>query len=421
MDNSILNAFVDFLKPSNEHLQSAAGALTPSSQESLEHYADVLPFEVFLPLPTVAHHLKDASASTIATKARRSQSKDTVRRSLYRKRQQAEKEALYHEIDALKTQVDTLLNMPASRTVLSTMHGPRPHELWKAIALRQRHHRQAAEEERLHLRTAITSRAALIENLHTSLRKRAHGSTISVKEFPNAPLLRPKGTLATTDAALFQVFLQELPAVYLQADDVVKACELASVAGPSMITRHQVGATEYYKHVERQMIPFPFDETANSMWRLRRLTHRQMDRETIPIVDDPDNTLAMKFRIVTTRQQDEKVSLLQRVVIRRYQEPNRVVIVWKVFTEGEALYQGMHSNETGWGILRPMTANAATGTVFDTCSRHVMMHFTSSSTRPRIVNDFTDLILNTGDEETTIAIQNLEKMLLDAALEQIRL
>jgi hypothetical protein len=103
-------------------------------------------------------------------------------------------------------------------------------------------------------------------------------------------------------------------------------------------------------------------------------------------------------------------------VVRRFQEIHRVVVVWKVFTEGEGLFRGMHSDETGWCIARPSTVATATGTVLDMCFRHVPMHFSSSAACAPVVNEFTDMVVTTGEEESQTVLKALEKMLLDETL-----
>ncbi|KAF1779832.1 hypothetical protein GQ600_16579 [Phytophthora cactorum] len=54
---------------------------------------------------------------------------------------------------------------------------------------------------------------------------------------------------------------------------------------------------------------------------------------------------------------------------------DRVVIVWRKFTEGEGVYAGMHSDETGWNIVRPSSDGA--GTVMESIIRYVPMSFST--------------------------------------------
>ncbi|KAF4035093.1 hypothetical protein GN244_ATG12863 [Phytophthora infestans] len=427
MDGFVLDELMDFIQASDELALPTALTLGDLDQNTLlgdtgslfdSSVPDLLPLETIPTLSNIAPaptSSDNAKPPAVATEQHRQRSKDAIRRSEYRKRQKAEKEALRREIDELSARLDKLQDAPGDGSLSPSTDDALSSCLWKAIASRQKDHRDAAEEEQLHLRAAITSRATLIEDLCGFLRKRVHDGSITNSEFEDAPRLQKRMRLEPTDSALFETFIQELHTVYLQTDEVTKACEQAET--PS-ITKHKDGATEYYQHVERQTMPFKFQQTCNSVWHLAQLKHRQEDREIYEGVEDPENTMAMKFR-VTSRRMGETVSLLQRVVVRRYQEISRVVVVWKVFTEGEELFRGMHSDETGWGVIRPSTTSDATGTILDTCFRNVPMHFSNSSTCTPVVNEFTDMVVRTGEEENFTVMKALEKMLLDDALADV--
>ncbi|KAG3191533.1 hypothetical protein PC128_g10891 [Phytophthora cactorum] len=430
MDDFVLDELVEFIQASDELALPSTLTFSNLDQNDLftddepllgSSVPDLLPLESIPTLSNIAPAPFDSGGSkepVVATQQQRQRSKDAIRRSEYRKRQKAEKEALRREIDELSAKLDKLQDSPGDWSLSPSTDVALSSCLWKAIASRQQEHRQAAEEEQLHLRAAITSRATLIEDLCGFLKKRVHDGSISNGEFGDAPRLQKRMRLEPTDSALFETFIQELHAIYLQTDEVISACELASATENPSITKHKEGATEYYQHAERQTMPFKFKQTCNSVWHLAQLKHRQEDREIYEGVEDPENTMAMKFR-VSSRRMGESVSLLQRVVVRRYQEINRVVVVWKVFTEGEGLFRGMHSDETGWGVVRPSTTSDATGTILDTCFRNVPMHFSNSSTCTPVVNEFTDMVVSTGEEESKTVMKALEKMLLDGALANV--
>ncbi|EGZ09025.1 hypothetical protein PHYSODRAFT_318805 [Phytophthora sojae] len=331
---------------------------------------------------------------------------DAERRSIYRQKQKAEKEALRREIDELSAKLDKLQDSPRDGSLSPSTDLALSSCLWKAIASRQKEHREAAEEEQLHLRAAISSRATLINDLTGFLKKRVHDGVIANGDSTDAPRHK-RIRLEPTDSALFETFVQELHTVYLQTDEVAAACDFETSDAPS-ITKKKDGNTEYYQHADRQTLPFK--QVCHSVWYLAQLKHRQEDRVIYEGLDDPENTIALKFRI-TSRRMGEKVSLLQRVVVRRFQKVNRVVVVWKVFAEGEGLFRGMHSDENG--------CNETTGTILDTCFRHVPTHFSSSASCTPVVNEFTDMIVSTGEEENQTVMKALEKMLLDDTLANV--
>ncbi|KAG6618320.1 uncharacterized protein IUM83_01334 [Phytophthora cinnamomi] len=391
-DHLVLDELMDFFNASDELALPTALALDDVDCDGLLAETESLLGSAIVPevLPIAPVPAQSASPTTAvaATELHRPRSKDAIRRSIYRQRQKAEKEALRREIDELSAKLDKLqdsaddVNLsPSTDLALSSC-------LWKAIASRQKEHREVAETEHLHLRAAISSRAALIDDLCGVLKKRVHDGAITDGVLADAPRHK-RMRLEPTDSALFEAFVQELHTVYLQTDEVLSACGLETSAAPSM-TKQKDGSTDYYQHTDRQILPFKFKQVCHSMWHLAQLKHRQEDRQIYQGVEDPENTIALKFRI-TSRRMGEKVSLLQRVVVRRFQEINRVVLVWKMFTEGEGLFRGMHSDETG-------------------CN--------STSCTP-LVNEFTNMVVSTGEEENQTVLKALEEMLLDDTLANV--
>ncbi|KAE9319792.1 hypothetical protein PF008_g18182 [Phytophthora fragariae] len=406
MDDSVLDEIIEFLHASDELTLPTAFALNDLDQDLL------LPdTESLLALPLLSAPVIDTpQAPVVATEQSRRRSKDAERRSVYRQRQRDEKEALRREIDKLSAKLDKLQDPPSDGSVSPSTDLALSSCLWKAIASRQKEHREAAEKEQLHLRAAISSRATLIDDLCGFLNKRVQDGAVVDGDVVDAARHK-RMRLEPTDSVLFETFIQELHTFYLQADEVVGACGLETSAAPS-VTKHRDGRTEYYQHADRQSLPFKLKHVGHSLWHLAQLKHRQEGREIYEGVEDPENTIALKFR-VTRRRMGEKVSLLQRVVARRFQETNRVVVVWKLFTEGEGMFRWMHADETGWSIARPSTSSDATGTILDTCFRHVPMHFSNSASCTPVVDEFTNMVVSRGEEENQTVLKALEKMLLD--------
>ncbi|KAK1942673.1 hypothetical protein P3T76_006172 [Phytophthora citrophthora] len=75
------------------------------------------------------------------------------------------------------------------------------------------------------------------------------------------------------------------------------------------------------------------------MWQLVLVLRQEEDRELYEGIEDPENTLALKFRISTCLPTGKIASAVQRVVGRRYHENDRIVGVWRSFTEGEDLFK----------------------------------------------------------------------------------
>ncbi|GMF58418.1 unnamed protein product [Phytophthora fragariaefolia] len=139
------------------------------------------------------------------------------------------------------------------------------------------------------------------------------------------------------------------------------------------------------------------------------LFHRQESRELFQQIEDPNNTLALKFRVTTQLSSGEVATAIQRIVLRRYQENERMVLVWKLFTEGEGLFAGLHSDETGWGVAIP-ASTARVGTVIRTCVHNVPMHVNIKTDQGPAVKQFNVKLLEWGlenNEKVTTGLENL--------------
>ncbi|GMF34250.1 unnamed protein product [Phytophthora fragariaefolia] len=384
MDDFVFDELVDFFQASDELDLPTALMFDDLDHDELfteteallgSNVPNVLPI---LPTPAVETATSTAiDAPETVPGQPQQRSKDAVRRSIYRQRKKTEKEALRREIDELSAKLDKLQDSPTDAPTSCN---------------------QLSSD--------------LINDLCGLLKKRVHDGAIANGGEGEAPRHK-RMRLEPTDSALLEAFVQELNTIYLQADEVIGACGLDASEIP-VVTKSNDGRGEYFQHADRQVLPFKFKQVCRSVWDLAQLKHRQEGRQIYEGMGDPDDTIAMKFRI-TSQRMGETVSLLQRVVVRRFQEAERVVVVWKVFTEGEGLFRGMHSDETGWSIARPSSRTTSTGTILDTCFRHVPMHFSSAVDAP-VVDEFSSMVVSTGEEENRTVMQALEKMLLDDTL-----
>ncbi|CAH0477699.1 unnamed protein product [Peronospora belbahrii] len=314
-------------------------------------------------------------------------SKDAIRRSEYRKRQKEEKESLRNEIDKLSTKLVKLQDSTKANSSLLFTDAALSSCLWKAIATRQEQRRRAAEKEQVHLRAAILSRAGLIEDLCGFLKKRLYDGTMENDEFGDLSRHKKRMRLKVTDSTLFETFITELYTIYLRTDDVFTACDL-SLAAPSLpVAKANKDECGFSQRVSRQILPFNFQQTCCLLWHIAKLKHQEQDRVSYEDVNDPDNIIATKIRISSPRMGEK----------------------------GEGLFRGMHSDSTGWCIIRPTTNRSTTGTVVETCLRYVPMHLSNSSTRAPVVNEFTELVVEQADEENVSIFKTLEMLLLDDA------
>ncbi|KAK1942671.1 hypothetical protein P3T76_006170 [Phytophthora citrophthora] len=158
------------------------------------------------------------------------------------------------------------------------------------------------------------------------------------------------------------------------------------------------------------MLAFDFQYASEIMWQLGVLLYHEEDRQLYEGVDDPDTTTALKFRISTRLPTGRVASALQRIVGRRYQENDRVVVVWRSFTEGEGSFRGMHSDETGWCAVNRSTDDRA---LLDGFIRNIPMHFSTAEKDKSAVEQFTNLVCNSGSDDIFEMTDSLDKMSLN--------
>ncbi|KAG2880863.1 hypothetical protein PC116_g22320 [Phytophthora cactorum] len=101
-------------------------------------------------------------------------------------------------------------------------------------------------------------------------------------------------------------------------------------------------------------------------------------------------------------------SALQHVLTRQDGEEGRVVLVWKIFTEGEGEFAGLHSDEVGWAVVSAATSQGLSNpsTVLQNCMPYKPMHL--SRTCEAMEKLFTRLILDARAYDALEAIVRLK-------------
>lgn len=216
-----------------------------------------------------------------------------------------------------------------------------------------------------------------------------------------------------SDAAFYKVFAQDLDAIYAQTNDVLRACGL-ELSGEDRMDSMRVwkedNKTGFFLFTDNQVMPFDFNETCQALWHSAQLPHRTEDRQVFGGVEDPTKTAAFKFRVTNRLSTGRVVSAVQRVVIRRYQQKGRMVLVWQSLIEGEEMFTGMRAGETGWDVLTPSTEASKTGTVIRTCISHTPMHFGTEALHESGLRQFTGMILEKVAEDGVEIMKEFGKL-----------
>ncbi|RLN94359.1 hypothetical protein BBJ28_00027159 [Nothophytophthora sp. Chile5] len=344
--------------------------------------------------------------------------KDRKRRNEYRERQKIERESLQCQVGELSAELNEVQRdkeneeKEADDLMLPIL-------AWKTIANRHLEVRLASEARQRQLQAAVEARAALIEDLSGLLCKRLSGDALVENlGLGEASFGQKRIRLEPADTAIFEAYLQGLDTAYAQTDQVLRACGMDAMPYDAVHCKQTWkpdGKTGCFQSVSKLLVPFSFEQTCQSLLQVAIMQHRQIDRELYYGVGDPETTLALKFRVISSQTSGRIVSVVLRVVARRFEERDRVVTIWRSFTEGEGVFTGMHSDETGWCVAKPSPTPLAGGTVFETCIRNVPMYFRGTATLEPAVEQFTDLVLNSGTEDSAEITGMLEKLLLASA------
>ncbi|KAL4150604.1 hypothetical protein PRNP1_010006 [Phytophthora ramorum] len=325
-----------------------------------------------------------------ATKRELDRAKDRKRRREHRARRQVERDSLKLEVEKLTGELHQ------AKVVYDST--------WKVLAQRQLAARLSSEAQQRQLYESIHVQGALMEETYHLICK----NETAVRYQPSRVRLEP------SDLEIFAAYIHDLDEVYAQTDGALQSRGLSAEENwnvPSKIWDEDLD-TGTLKFRGKITMPFDFQELCKCQWQAAHLFHRQESREPFDDVEDPDNTLALKFRVTTRLGSGQVGTALQRIVIRRYEEDARMVLVWRLFTEGEGLFTGMHSDETGWGVATPAQDTARAGTVIRTCVRNVPMHFSNMSTQEPIVKQFNCKLAEWGLENNETVTTGLEKHLI---------
>ncbi|ETL34802.1 hypothetical protein L916_13012 [Phytophthora nicotianae] len=96
---------------------------------------------------------------------------------------------------------------------------------------------------------------------------------------------------------------------------------------------------------------------------------------------------------------DTSVSILKRVVARRFDHEDRVVMIWKVFWEGEGIFSGMDIDETAWVCIRPYSDDSHIGAMTETCTRQVPVQYLTSRKKDPTVQAFWKMTQEVNEED----------------------
>ncbi|KAG6587178.1 uncharacterized protein IUM83_03056 [Phytophthora cinnamomi] len=356
--------------------------------------------------------LKPKDTKKDGAKRELERAKDRKRRQAYRERRRQERESLKQEIQKLTEELQKTQGGDNAYT-----------SAWKMVAERQLAARRNAEAEQQRLWTSIDARASLIQEFGAVVNERVNGledflatDDQVIEDTADTAFYQHKRVRQElSDEAIFAAYIEELDAVYAQTDEILQAGKLdpteANWDEPSETWTKDLD-TGYFEYRGKVTLPFDYRDSCRSRWYTAPLHHRQENRQLYTNVNDPENTIALKFRITTRLTSGKSASVVQRLVLQRHEEEERMVIVWRLFTEGEGPFIGMHADETGWEIASPALNSSKRATVMTTCVNNVPMHLDGVANRDPNLKQFARKLFDWGSENNVEVTNELKNMLL---------
>ncbi|RLN67033.1 hypothetical protein BBJ28_00019013 [Nothophytophthora sp. Chile5] len=333
----------------------------------------------------------------------------------YRRQLATEWQSLWTQESELSEELSRLQKAQAQAKALRESSLALP--TWRAISILQREKRREAETQHEGLRAAVASQSTIIQRMNSALQQ-----TLAIAA-PERFISRDKHTvgLRSHEIALFKTFLRELEPLYAQTDEVTHPhgmkIEPTALLTYKPICKRQKDAV-YYESVDAMRLPFDFQRACRAASKLLLSVPEGWQR--FDGVNDSENQVAVKYPTKHRLDSGESALLVTYCVMRVYWEAERLVYVWRGLTEGQGVFAGMHSNETGWIVVRSSTVKErkssvewGSATVLENCVRFVPMHFGGASDCGVAVDRFAEIIVKTGEKELGEITQMLAKLLVD--------
>ncbi|ETL34818.1 hypothetical protein L916_13001, partial [Phytophthora nicotianae] len=176
---------------------------------------------------------------------------------------------------------------------------------------------------------------------------------------------------------------------------------------------------DYFESISSFTIPSTYPKAANAMFDSMRQVHRQNPhRKLFETIDDLPNTIAVKFRTVFHCERGTVLPLALIVVMHRFVEPGRTVLVWRGLIEGEGEFAGTYLDSTGWCVLRPAGIGDVDATDVRTCIHLVptQLRLQKQLERSESTMDitvFTESAMRSAQQDKLELARLMQEMLLD--------
>ncbi|KAG7377177.1 hypothetical protein PHYBOEH_001084 [Phytophthora boehmeriae] len=323
-----------------------------------------------------------------------------------RDRVKSSRESLRRQANELADKLARLKQVQTIKQVQADLNRPPKYLLWRQIAARELRERWQAEAERRRLTEFVDTQKAYIADLTDQARKWPSGNELRI--------LTKKLRRNSQGDALYNAYIREVEMNYSRTDDVFLDCGMASLPergamAQSVKKRRDDGEVEYYELLKKFPKSSSFREAASTMWKLAETKFVSRDHhERYEVSMDPENTFAIKYSETKTLKTGEQVVLFNRFFLRRFVEPNRIVHVWKVVSEGTGAFRGVHFDQTGWNCIRPAADPTNTGSIVEMCQRWIPLRYRTSGSSEVTVGQFCEVLQDTNDKVFTDVVKPVD-------------
>ncbi|ETK81464.1 hypothetical protein F442_13212 [Phytophthora nicotianae P10297] len=349
-----------------------------------------------------------------------------------------------------KTRLEKIVS--SSSRIVSTVPA------WRHIARRHLKARQEAEKENRRLREQLAEHLKWSNALQAKVNQRGGGgdenstraaATAAALGTVANPLLLAEDEegitdleleLDDTDRAELDMLTNGLDLAFSRVDDVFKEHSVSGVpqgAVSGSRTTLDGKPDDGMSTVElrdTRVIPFDFKLVIDAAWNAWVLWHLGGScRKSVsahrscsyPDVSRPEHTFAVKFRLQTPASKlppDAASTFLDlKLVLRRYVEQTRLVLIWRGLSAGENDLDGLFTDETGWVVLEQMapfqegegdTGAAAARTSMRSCVRMTPKRADDCEATPAQARILTNLVVNSYEEDVSFIYREMEAQLL---------
>ncbi|KAG1691361.1 hypothetical protein DVH05_027023 [Phytophthora capsici] len=365
MDSASMAAMNGFLREYQEVLASSSAA-TPSDEDSKHR----------------------------AAKSRReiAKAKATERRLRHLNKTNNERVSLRRQERELLEQLDQLRN-----TGVKVQGEQDP---WRSTAVLQREWKLLAERQQQQLKTAVLTRAKVIQRVTELLRHcLLNCETESV-------LL--EGQKQKKQASLFVTFMNELDALYAQTNYVVRDVDFQSCPPETYrFNREWNKGMTFLETSGATVIPLDFAQTFPAFSALVLAPGYDLE------IQDDDNTAARAYHLDFSEDLGYNATLQIYLTLRRYVEDGRIVIVWRGLAEGRGEYKDLYMDESGWFILSPVSPRDGQepATLLQTCIRLMPIGFDLESNMDTRASRFVKLRMRADEADVNDMEQMMAKLM----------